>query len=226
MKRIGFILLLGVFGAPVLSSVSQPAPVVRVDTTPQPAVSPQTAEVLKLANSGVGDDVVLAYVKNSQARFNLSATDIVALKNGGVSEPIITAMLKRDKDLPPTPAPVVVSPQVQSPPPISVPNPPTAATIPNAATVPDAPSISTAPLTPTAPPPVVVEQSPPAARAEVVPASPGAGYYWVPGYWTWNGTWVWVSGRYAIRPAHAAVWVPGHWGRHGRGYIWVGGYWR
>ncbi len=74
--------------------------------------------------------------------------------------------------------------------------------------------------------PTVVYQTPPPPQVEVVPMSPGPGYAWVPGYWGWNGEWVWVSGRYVVRPHAHAVWVRGHWSPHGRGYVWVGGRWR
>ncbi len=69
--------------------------------------------------------------------------------------------------------------------------------------------------------------APPAPQVEVVPVTPGPDYYWVPGYWGWNGTvWVWVGGAWTPRPWHGAVWVGGHWTRHGRGYGWAGGHWR
>ena len=42
-------------------------------------LSPGAAEVVKLASSGVSDDVVLAYIQNSQAAFNLFADDVLYL---------------------------------------------------------------------------------------------------------------------------------------------------
>jgi hypothetical protein len=84
--------------------------------------------------------------------------------------------------------------------------------------------------TPAAPQPavtVVAPMAPPSAPAEVVTATPGPTYYWVPGYWGWTGNaWVWVSGRWVVRPAGTTVWVGGYWARHGRGYVWVSGHWR
>jgi len=74
---------------------------------------------------------------------------------------------------------------------------------------------------------VAAPMAPPAPQVEVVPVAPGPDYYWVPGYWGWNGTvWVWMGGAWTPRPWHGAVWVGGHWGRHGRGYVWIGGHWR
>ena len=72
----------------------------------------------------------------------------------------------------------------------------------------------------------VVYQAPPPPSQEVVVAAPGPAYAWVPGYWSWQGRWVWIGGRYVVRPHPRAVLVPGHWARHGGGYIWVSGYWR
>src|ERR1700690_1386351 len=72
-----------------------PPPVAQAPPAPAPAapaVSPGAAEVIKLSGAGVGDEVVLAYIKNCQAPFRLSATAIVRLKDAGVTSPVITAM--------------------------------------------------------------------------------------------------------------------------------------
>jgi hypothetical protein len=73
---------------------------------------------------------------------------------------------------------------------------------------------------------VVAPSAPPVAQVEVVPASPGPYYVWAPGYWAWNGGWVWIGGSWIVRPRPGAIWVGGHWGRRGRGYVWIGGGWR
>lgn len=71
-----------------------------------------------------------------------------------------------------------------------------------------------------------VTQAPPPVRVEVVPVAPGPDYAWTPGYWDWQGGWVWMGGGWLIRPRPHAIWVGGHWGRHGRGWVWFGGHWR
>src|ERR1051326_1631686 len=78
------------------------------------------------------------------------------------------------------------------------------------------------------PPPaeVVVQEAPPPPKTEVIVESPGPGYVWTPGYWSWQGRWVWIGGRYVVRPHPHAVWVGGHWVRRGRGHVWVEGHWR
>ena len=80
-----------------------------------------------------------------------------------------------------------------------------------------------------APPPqavVVAPSAPPPIQVEVIPVAPGPYYAWVPGYWSWNGGWLWIGGHYLARPRPNVVWAGGHWGRHGHGYVWLGGGWR
>ena len=42
----------------------------------------------------MGDDVILAYIKNSGASYNLSADDILYLNTQGVSKPVLSALLQ------------------------------------------------------------------------------------------------------------------------------------
>ncbi|SPE50080.1 conserved exported hypothetical protein [Verrucomicrobia bacterium] len=213
----------------------------RAESAPEAATPPASAtahfppnvdEVVKLAKAGTSDDVLLAFVKNSPTPFNLGANDILALKDAGISTPVMTAMLNHDAALRdqaaqtlPLPPPVTTSNQklytpTQTPEAAAVPPPITAP----AATIAPAPTVPPAPVAPAAP---VAGQAPPAAQVEVVPVSPGPSYYWVPGYWSWRGgVWVWVGGSWVLRPYPGAVWVGGHWGRHGRGVVWIGAGWR
>ena len=75
-------------------------------------------------------------------------------------------------------------------------------------------------------PEVVVAQPPPPVPREVIVASPGPAFVWVPGYWGWQGRWVWVGGAWRPRPYPRAVWVSGRWVRRGSGWVWVSGRWR
>src|ERR1035437_8541587 len=64
-----------------------------------------------------------------------------------------------------------------------------------------------------APPPqtvVVAPSAPPAAQVEVIPVAPGPYYVWAPGYYSWNGGWIWIGGQWVVRPRPGAVWVGGH----------------
>jgi hypothetical protein len=63
------------------------------------SISPGAAEVVKLAESGSSDDVILAFIKNSESTFNLSADGVIYLKDVGLSSPVVTAMLTHDNSL-------------------------------------------------------------------------------------------------------------------------------
>src|SRR6266478_4295125 len=90
--------------------------------TPQTTVSPSVAEVIRLAESGTGEDVVVAYIQNSPATFNLTADNILYLKDVGVTSAMITAMLNHDSSVRNQPLPP--APAEQQPPPPSQPPPP------------------------------------------------------------------------------------------------------
>jgi hypothetical protein len=76
--------------------------------------------------------------------------------------------------------------------------------------------------------PLYVNETPPPPREEVIiGVAPGPNHVWAGGYWARRPTgWVWVEGRWAVRPRTGVAWIPGHWERHPRGYVWVPGHWR
>jgi len=138
MKTTKWVGLLSIIALPMLSCTAQapppPQPAAGIPAEPQVAtpaptdLSPAAAEVIKLSGSGVGEDVILAYVQNSQAPFNLSANHLLYLRDLGLSSNVVTAMLNRDSALhtqpttaqtaPPPPPPVPEpAPQEQLPPP-------------------------------------------------------------------------------------------------------------
>ena len=61
--------------------------------------SPAAAEtlnndsVLTLLNAGLGDEVVIAKIKSSEANFELSTDTVIALKQRGISGPVLAAMI-------------------------------------------------------------------------------------------------------------------------------------
>src|SRR5579864_2589056 len=65
--------------------------------TPSTSNNPQLGEVVKLAQAGVGEPILMAYVTNSPSAFNLSSDDIVYLNDLGVPETVVNAMLQRDQ---------------------------------------------------------------------------------------------------------------------------------
>jgi hypothetical protein len=65
-----------------------------VATQPTPVqLSAGVSDVLKLARAKVGDDTILAFISNSRATYSMGAPQVVYLKEQGVSERVITAML-------------------------------------------------------------------------------------------------------------------------------------
>jgi hypothetical protein len=70
---------------------------------------------------------------------------------------------------------------------------------------------------------VYIQIAPPTPVVEIVPASPGSGYVWVPGRYNYNGgRYVWAGGSYQ---RHAGRYCNGHWRHDARGYVWVDGRW-
>lgn len=108
------------------------------------------SELVRLANSGVEQNVLLAYVTNSTSTFNLGAEEIIYLNDIGVPSGVVTAMIQHDQILKgamaatfaantPTPTPE----QMTEPPP-----PPPAQEPPPAEGQPEAPPPAEAPSTP------------------------------------------------------------------------------
>ena len=68
--------------------------------------------------------------------------------------------------------------------------------------------------------------APPAIPIYTQPYCPGPGYYWVPGYWGWNGfDYYWIPGYWAFPPRIGLYWTPGYWGYDGGRYFFNDGYW-
>jgi len=56
----------------------------------------------------------------------------------------------------------------------------------------------------------------PPPQYEVVPERPGPDYIWNEGYWSWQGAWVWVPGRWVLAPEPNIIVVPRY--EYGWGY--------
>jgi hypothetical protein len=89
------------FGAAVLlaalSNGAQTASPVALPSDISPA-SP-LAEVIKLTQAGVGENVILAYITNSGDAFNLDSDKIIYLSSLGTPDEVVTAMIQHDKNL-------------------------------------------------------------------------------------------------------------------------------
>ena len=89
-------------GAPPLTNLVEAA--VEPITTNLPAppkanLTSAAAELVRLANSGVDESVMLAYVTNSASTFNLGAEEIIYMNDLGVPSGVVTAMIQRDQAL-------------------------------------------------------------------------------------------------------------------------------
>jgi hypothetical protein len=89
--------------APTSDSDLEDAPVKPITTEKPlpPNIKPTSplAEVIRLADSGVEEGVLLAYVTNSTSTFNLGSEEIIYLKDIGVSASVVTAMIQHDQAL-------------------------------------------------------------------------------------------------------------------------------
>ena len=108
--------------------------------TAAPYSSPWVYEVERLTKAGVDEGVLLSYVINSAGTFNLTADQIIRLKNLGVSPQVVNAMIQHDQELASGARPLTAS----SAPPLPLafqtalltPPPPVSATAPPPATPP------------------------------------------------------------------------------------------
>jgi hypothetical protein len=83
----------------VTTSTPSTAPVATVAvTTAAPSKLPYGVEdVVKLTQAQVNEDIILNYVQNSGTIYNLGPQDLVYLKNTGVSDKVVYAMLENRK---------------------------------------------------------------------------------------------------------------------------------
>jgi hypothetical protein len=81
-------------------------PATATDTTPPPIVpdtpaaaapyiSPATSQILHLTQAKVSDSTIIAYVQNSSTMYGLNADQIIYLKQQGVSDGVLNAMLNQ-----------------------------------------------------------------------------------------------------------------------------------
>lgn len=77
-------------------------------TTDPVQLSQPTADILKLSRAKVSDDVTVAFIQNGGQRFGLTANEIVYLRQQGVSDRVVAAMLNQQAQTataaPPPPA--------------------------------------------------------------------------------------------------------------------------
>ena len=211
------------------------------------ALQEETHQVIKLAQAGLSDTVIKAYITRSTNVFQLASEDIVYLNDIGISSEIIEAMLAHDNpqgSVPPiaqVPANKAATVAVAVVPVIEVSSNyvPNSGTIPNAPTVPDAPTVAP----PEASPAQVITALPPQQQVtyqyfqnSLTPYGtwvtiPGYGVCWQPTVATtvvdWrpyghSGRWLYSDYGWYWHSDYSWGWAPFHYGRWFRptGYNW------
>jgi hypothetical protein len=81
-----------------------------------------TKEIIELARAGLGEEVLLALIDVDRGVYEIDPASLKLLKQAGVSERVIVAMVRsgRERPLPPEPQPVVEPPVEQTAPPPQV----------------------------------------------------------------------------------------------------------
>ena len=210
-------------------STAKPLPAAVRPTAP-------VAEVLKLADSGVEEGVMLAFVTNSTSTFNLGAEEIIYLNDIGVPSEVVTAMIQRDQALkasfanaaapPATPPPAPAEPPPAAPEPAPAPAPADMAPQPDstAENYPPPADNTYAPFYDSLAPYgtwVDVAGYGPCWQPTVVIVNPG----WQP--YCNGGNWVYTDCGWYWRSGYSWGWAPFHYGRWFRhnhyGWCWMPG---
>jgi hypothetical protein len=90
--------LLAQNSSPALASAEAAAPASASETrTVQ--LSSGVPEILKLRRGNVGNDVIIAFIMNSGQMYHLSASEILYLREQGVSDQVLTAMLSAGQNV-------------------------------------------------------------------------------------------------------------------------------
>jgi hypothetical protein len=227
----------------ISTNVAPPKLVQNPVIPPDLKASPALEEVLKLAQAGVSQEVMMAYITSSTTFFNVTSDAIVYLNDLGVANDVITALIQHDAT-PEMQARKQMANAVQPLPPGAVLNNPATNIYP--------PAVSQTPAVTTAAPPAptetqVVGVPEPAEQPDnvsyfysslapygtwidvegygrcwqptVVVSNPGWSPYCDRGRWLWSDSgWYWYSD-------YSWGWAPFHYGRWATyprlGWIWV-----
>ncbi len=131
--------------------VTNAAPEVKQQLAPViPNLSPGLAEIIRLAQAKVGEDVLLAYIARSTTAYNPTTEEIIYLHDLGVSDKVVAEIVKRS----PNPEAMLAATKPATTEPLNIPE----VKAPTAPTAPTAPALT--PLVSTNPGPVMVEPAP------------------------------------------------------------------
>jgi hypothetical protein len=81
--------------APASPATLSPAPVLSAAAP----LSPWASEIAKLARAGIHEDIILTYIDGTEGTFNLTADQIIELRNLGLSSQAIAAMMRHDGEV-------------------------------------------------------------------------------------------------------------------------------
>jgi hypothetical protein len=98
-------------------------------STATPQLAYGVPQILQLAQAKVGDDTIIAYIKNSGDGFGLTADQIIYLKQQGISDAVITTMLNQPKPGVAATTPATPAPQLAAPTAVAAPTPTPAPTV-------------------------------------------------------------------------------------------------
>ncbi len=186
-------------------------------------------EVLKLKGAGVADETIVSFIQGKNLDYDLSADNILRLRDQGVSSAVLNAMLSTTRGATPPVAPS----------PVPAPIPGAQPAIPASPGVPNAPTVTVTPVmvgggAPVANPDVayfqqeltpygrwiLLEDGQHYWQPTIVATTPSWRPYWDRGHWVWTDHgWYWSSdypwgwavfhyGRWHLHPHHGWLWYP------------------
>ncbi|HOK76305.1 MAG TPA: hypothetical protein PLW35_01115 [Verrucomicrobiota bacterium] len=234
------------------NSAEASEPTAKIPLQP-PQLSPGVADIVELAQKGVGDTVLVEYVKKSAQGFDLSADEILYLKDIGVSEEVIAEMLKHKSTLAQEPTKTETVPAQAPAQPTSTES--TSSVASTAAPATPEPPRQTEPAESTAasqpqpsvssPPPVYTQPVTQVNNYFYSSLAPYGTWIELPSYgWVWQpacavvvadwqpychgGYWVYTDAGWYWHSMYSWGWAPFHYGRwyrhHHVGWVWVPGY--
>jgi hypothetical protein len=194
------VLACGAISVPAQDSSAPTTVVPAAVTAPAPQLAYGVPQILQMAQAKVGDDTIIAYIKNSGSSYGLNADQIIYLKQQGLSDGVITAMLNQPK-----PGVAAYTPPAPAPQPAL------------------APAVAAVP-TPTPAPTVTYVQSVPATTYYYQPQPYYYPYYYYPSYAVYPAVSLSFGWGGYYRGGYYGGWHGGYGGWHGGYGGWHGGY--
>lgn len=210
-------------------------------------LTPGLADVIKMAQSGVAEEIIVEFVKKSQYDYQLTADEVIYLNDLGISTNIVSAMLTKpvNRDTAAAPAQPEPAPAPQAAPPPT--NPPPAEAAPQPA---PQPQVEAQPQPAQVQTQVVVQTQPVTVVAAPTPVYTyyydsllpygtwiyldGYGYCWQPtvvvtvaGWrpYLHGGHWIYTDCGWYWHSYYTWGWAPFHYGRwfrhHHHGWVWA-----